>query len=160
MLNPQPPADLMSATTTSPLQFVMADWPLESSYPSSSSSASAPSSLPSGQQRCGRCSFTAPITAFPMRRTGVGHLKSCTSCISKQVVKKARKDNKEPPPASLPTISFDAYLAQVESHKDRTFDFDAFVELPEGMFGEQEHLYSRTNKMRDRIAEVSEFHWK
>lgn len=97
-----------------------------------------------------------------MRRTGVGRVKSCEKCISKKVISKAQKDNKEPPAivASVPTMSLDAYLALVESQKNEKFEWDSFVEIPEGMFTEGEHMFTRTNKLRDRLAEVTEFHWK
>jgi hypothetical protein len=99
-----------------------------------------------------------------MRRTGVGYLKSCTTCLSKQAIKNAEKANKDPPTAAsltVPTMSLDEYLLLVRCNKDHTFELDAFVEIPMGMFHQDgEHLYSRTNRLRDRLAEVSEYHWK
>lgn len=98
-----------------------------------------------------------------MRRTGVGYLKSCASCVSKHVVRKAHKANKEPPPALLhtvPTMVLDAFITLVQLNRDQVFDFDAFVELPAGTFNTGDHLYTRSNKLRDRIADVTLFHWK
>lgn len=83
--------------------------------------------------------------------------------MAKQIVRKAQKDNKELPLASLqqvPTMSLDAYLILVKDHKDQKFEFDAFVEIPGGTFEMGEHMFTRTNKLRDRLAEVTEFHWK
>ncbi|KAF7982770.1 hypothetical protein HWV62_26678 [Athelia sp. TMB] len=97
-----------------------------------------------------------------MRRTGVGYLKSCANCVSKHVVRKAHKANKEPPPALLhtvPTMALDAMINLIQSHRDKVFDFDAFVDLPEGHFLAGDHLYTRSNKLRDQIAEVTLFHW-
>ena len=97
-----------------------------------------------------------------MRRTGVGHVKSCEKCVSKKIISKAQKDDKKLPTvvASVPTMTFDAYLALVESRKTEKFEWDSFVEIPGWMFAEGEHMFTRTNKLRDRLAEVTEFHWK
>jgi hypothetical protein len=58
-------------------------------------------------------------------------------------------------------MSLSEYLSLVRCNKDQTFEFDAFVEIPGGMFQESgEHLYSRTNRLSDQLAEVSEYHWK
>ena len=136
---------------------------LPSSPQSSTTRITSPlTNPPPGVQRCSQCSYTGPASSFPMRRTGVGHLKSCERCVSKKIISKAQKDNKDLPNvvASVPTMSFDAYLALVESRKTERFEWDSFVEIPEGTFGEGEHMFTRTNKLRDRLAEVTEFHWK
>jgi hypothetical protein len=136
-----------------------------SSEPSASSGAQIPPSNPADDvQRCSRCSYTGVISSFPMTHTGAGYLKSCASCTSKQVIRKARNANKETPHAftlTVPTMSLDEYLMSVRCNKDRAFELDAFVEIPKGMFHQDgEHLYSRTNRLRDRLAEASQYHWK
>ena len=62
---------------------------------------------------------------------------------------------------TVPTMGLDEYLSLVQRNRDQTFELDAFVEIPEGTFHQDgEHLYSRTNRLRDRLAEVSQYHWK
>jgi len=57
-------------------------------------------------------------------------------------------------------ISLDDFLKLVEINKNRPFDFDTMVNLPPGMFVAGEHLYNRTNRIRDFLAEASDYHWK
>jgi hypothetical protein len=57
-------------------------------------------------------------------------------------------------------ISLDDFLKLVEINKNRPFDFDTMVNLPPGMFAAGEHLYNRTNRIRDFLAEASDYHWK
>src|ERR1700722_11216216 len=121
---------------------------LEPSISSSSNAAGSEfqrlsSRTPDGLQKCSRCTYTGVASSFPRRRAGVGYLKSCASCISKQGIKKAQKANKELSSFSLtvPTMSLDEYLSSVQCNKDRAFELDAFVEIPEGMFRQDgEHL--------------------
>jgi hypothetical protein len=159
---------IVSTSTDTTSGYLVSSWALDSSTPPSKRASrtrrvSSPTPV-NGLQRCSRCSYTGVASSFPMRRTGAGYLKSCASCISKQVMKKAEKADKVLPSVcslTVPTMSLDQYLSLVRSNKDQTFEFDAFVEIPEGIFHQDgEHLYSRTNKLRDRLAEVSEYHWK
>ena len=157
-----------SASTNTSGCLAPVSWALEPSTSSSRSTARpqrASSPIPgNGLQRCSRCSYTGIASSFPMRRTGAGYLKSCASCISKQGSRKGGKGNKDSSTSfslTVPTMTLDEYLSSVRCNKDQTFELDAFVEIPEGMFHQDgEHLYSRTNKLRDRLAEVSQYHWK
>lgn len=63
--------------------------------------------------------------------------------------------------APPPTMTLDAYLDQLRYTRDSAFVKDAYVQLPEGTFGaEEQHLFARSNKVRDYIADASMYHWK
>ncbi|EIW75528.1 hypothetical protein CONPUDRAFT_85321, partial [Coniophora puteana RWD-64-598 SS2] len=51
------------------------------------------------------------------------------------------------------------FLALIAASSAAPFAFDTMVALPSGLFAAGEHLYSRTNRIRDLIAEASEYHW-
>lgn len=34
-------------------------------------------------QKCSRCSYTGPISSFPLKKNGTGNLKTCEACTSK-----------------------------------------------------------------------------
>lgn len=57
-------------------------------------------------------------------------------------------------------MSFDDFLNLVTLNKTRPFDFDTMVSLPPGFFVAGEHLYNRSNRIRDFLAEASDYHWK
>ncbi|KAI6150454.1 hypothetical protein BKA82DRAFT_993250 [Pisolithus tinctorius] len=114
-------------------------------------------------QKCTRCPYTGPITAFPPRRTGGGHLKVCAACMDKQNARKvasemvAEASNRGQ--IATAAISLDDFLKLVSLNKDRPFDFDTMVNVPPGMFLAGEHLYNRSNRIRDYLAEASDYHW-
>ncbi|KAH7926595.1 hypothetical protein BV22DRAFT_1032734 [Leucogyrophana mollusca] len=56
-------------------------------------------------------------------------------------------------------MSLDDFLKLVTFNKSRPFDFDTMVSLPPGMFANGEHLYNRTNRVRDFLADASDYHW-
>ncbi|KAI9456598.1 hypothetical protein HD554DRAFT_2144825 [Boletus coccyginus] len=57
-------------------------------------------------------------------------------------------------------MSFDDFLSLVTLNKTRPFDFDTMVSVPPGFFVAGEHLYNRSNRIRDFLAEASDYHWK
>lgn len=103
-----------------------------------------------------------PVDSYPPRRTGTGHLKVCIGCMDKQVARKsaATVDSSGCGQIATAAMSLDDFLKLVTLNKGRPFDFDTMVNLPPGMFAAGEHLYNRTNKIRDFLAEASEYHWK
>ncbi|KAG6329134.1 hypothetical protein ID866_9954 [Astraeus odoratus] len=56
-------------------------------------------------------------------------------------------------------MSLDDFLKLVSLNKNRPFDFDTMVNVPPGMFVAGEHLYNRSNRIRDYLAEASDYHW-
>ncbi|KAI5981525.1 hypothetical protein EDD15DRAFT_2203875 [Pisolithus albus] len=114
-------------------------------------------------QKCTRCTYTGPITVFPPRRTGGGHLKVCTACMDKQNARKvasemvAEASNRGQ--IATAAMSLDDFLKLVSLNKGRPFDFDTMVNVPPGMFLAGEHLYNRSNRIRDYLAEASDYHW-
>jgi hypothetical protein len=113
-------------------------------------------------QKCTRCTYMGPVDSFPPRRTGTGHLKVCSNCMDKQATRKSVTSAESSGCGQIATaaISLDDFLKLVEINKNRPFDFDTMVNLPPGMFASGEHLYNRTNRIRDFLAEASDYHWK
>ena len=115
-------------------------------------------------QKCTRCPFTGPITSFPTRRAGPGHLKVCTACMDKQNARKvasemvAEASNRGQ--IATAAMSLEDFLKLVALNKTRPFDFDTMINIPPGMFVAGEHLYNRSNRIRDYLAEASDYHWK
>lgn len=115
-------------------------------------------------QKCTRCAYAGPITSFPPRRTGAGHLKVCTACMDKQNARKvaseivAEASNRGQ--IATAAMSLEDFLKLVALNKTRPFDFDTMVNVPPGMFVAGEHLYNRSNRIRDFLAEASDYHWK
>jgi hypothetical protein len=120
------------------------------------------SNSPTVLQKCTRCAYMGPVESYPPRRTGTGHLKVCIGCMDKQVARKsaATVDSSGCGQIATAAMSLDDFLKLVTLNKGRPFDFDTMVNLPAGMFAAGEHLYNRTNKIRDFLAEASEYHWK
>ncbi|KAH7890522.1 hypothetical protein F5I97DRAFT_1836120 [Phlebopus sp. FC_14] len=115
-------------------------------------------------QKCTRCPYTGPIDSFPPRRTGGGHLKVCIACMDKQNARKMASELVADGSGSRSQIataamSFDDFLKLVTLNKTRPFDFDTMVSVPPGMFVAGEHLYNRSNRIRDFLAEASDYHW-
>ncbi|KAL4079931.1 hypothetical protein V8B97DRAFT_1864315 [Scleroderma yunnanense] len=114
-------------------------------------------------QKCTRCPYTGPISSFPPRRAGAGHLKVCTACMDKQNARKvasemvAEASNRGQ--IATAAMSLEDFLKLVALNKTRPFDFDTMVNVPPGMFVAGEHLYNRSNRIRDYLAEASDYHW-
>lgn len=119
------------------------------------------STSPAVLQKCTRCAYMGPVDSYPPRRTGTGHLKVCIGCMDKQVARKSAStvDSSGCGQIATAAMSLDDFLKLVTLNKGRPFDFDTMVNLPPGMFAAGEHLYNRTNKIRDFLAEASEYHW-
>lgn len=114
-------------------------------------------------QKCTRCAYTGPITSFPPRRGGAGHLKVCTACMDKQNARKvasemvAEASNRGQ--IATAAMTLEDFLKLVALNKTRPFDFDTMINVPPGMFVAGEHLYNRSNRIRDYLAEASDYHW-
>ena len=136
-----------------------------SSSPSSSHTFNIPTdceqTLP---QKCTRCPYSGPIHTFPPRRTGGGHLKVCTACMEKQNARKVASEMVAETSGrgqiATAAMSFDDFLNLVTLNKTCPFDFDTMVSVPPGFFVAGEHLYNRSNRIRDFLAEASDYHWK
>ncbi|KAG8221483.1 hypothetical protein J3R82DRAFT_1696 [Butyriboletus roseoflavus] len=114
-------------------------------------------------QKCTRCPYSGPIHTFPPRRTGGGHLKVCTACMEKQNARKVASEMAAETSGrgqiATAAMSFDDFLNLVTLNKNRPFDFDTMVSVPPGLFVAGEHLYNRSNRIRDFLAEASDYHW-
>ncbi|KAN0082515.1 hypothetical protein V8E55_008310 [Tylopilus felleus] len=114
-------------------------------------------------QKCTRCPYTGPTHTFPPRRTGGGHLKVCTACMEKQNTRKVASEMAAETSGrgqiATAAMSFDDFLNLVTLNKTRPFDFDTMVSIPPGFFVVGEHLYNRSNRIRDFLAEASDYHW-
>ncbi|KAF8444023.1 hypothetical protein L210DRAFT_948412 [Boletus edulis BED1] len=114
-------------------------------------------------QKCTRCPYAGPTHTFPPRRTGGGHLKVCTACMEKQNTRKVASEMAAETSGrgqiATAAMSFDDFLNLVTLNKIRPFDFDTMVSLPPGFFVAGEHLYNRSNRIRDFLAEASDYHW-
>jgi hypothetical protein len=115
-------------------------------------------------QKCTRCPYSGPTHTFPPRRTGSGHLKVCTTCMEKQNTRKVASEMAAETSGrgqiATAAMSFDDFLGLVTLNKIGPFDFDTMVSVPPGFFVAGEHLYNRSNRIRDFLAEASEYHWK
>ncbi|KAF8838180.1 hypothetical protein BDN67DRAFT_971936 [Paxillus ammoniavirescens] len=114
-------------------------------------------------QKCTRCPYTAPVDSFPARRSGGGYLKVCTSCMEKQNARKAASEMAAESSGrgqiATAAMTLDDFLKLVTLNKTRPFDFDTMVSIPSGFFVAGEHLYNRSNRIRDFLAEASDYHW-
>ncbi|KAH7912900.1 hypothetical protein BJ138DRAFT_1147232 [Hygrophoropsis aurantiaca] len=121
------------------------------------------SNPPTIVQKCTRCTYSGSIDTFPPRRNGAGQLKVCGTCMEKQAAKKAAMEasgeNASRGQVATAAMNLDDFLKLVTFNKGRPFDFDTMVSLPSGMFAADEHLYNRTNRVRDFLAEASDYHW-
>ncbi|KIK98635.1 hypothetical protein PAXRUDRAFT_823680 [Paxillus rubicundulus Ve08.2h10] len=114
-------------------------------------------------QKCTRCPYAAPVDSFPARRSGGGYLKVCTSCMEKQTARKAASEMAAESSGrgqiATAAMTLDDFLQLVTLNKTRPFDFDTMVSIPSGFFVAGEHLYNRSNRIRDFLAEASDYHW-
>ncbi|KAH0828727.1 hypothetical protein J3R83DRAFT_3138 [Lanmaoa asiatica] len=92
-----------------------------------------------------------------------GHLKVCTPCMEKQNARKVASEMAAETSGrgqiATAAMSFDDFLNLVTLNKTRPFDFDTMVSVPPGFFVAGEHLYNRSNRIRDFLAEASDYHW-
>ncbi|KAF9223110.1 hypothetical protein BS17DRAFT_809011 [Gyrodon lividus] len=114
-------------------------------------------------QKCTRCSYTGSVDNFPPRRSGGGYLKVCASCMEKQTARKAASEMAAESSGrgqiATAAMTLDDFLKLVTLNKTRPFDFDTMVSVPLGFFVTGEHLYNRSNRIRDFLAEASDYHW-
>ncbi|KAF9235488.1 hypothetical protein BU15DRAFT_77977 [Melanogaster broomeanus] len=114
-------------------------------------------------QKCTRCPYTGPVDSFPPRRSGGGQLKVCANCMEKQNARKAASEMAAESSGrgqiATAAMTLDDFLKLLTLNKSRPFDFDTMVSVPLGFFIAGEHLYNRSNRIRDFLADASDYHW-
>ena len=127
----------------------------------------------SDTQKCSSCTYKGRRDTFPLRKDASGLTSMCFKCTAKRMSVKKDKENMNP---SKPTrkaagsgpdlagISLNDCIQLLLQNKDKSFDLDALVQLPDTFFEGKVSKGDKVNKwvncVCDTLAEASEYHWK
>jgi hypothetical protein len=127
-----------------------------------------------------RCAYKGDINTFPLKKGGGGHTKTCSTCTDDRATKRSGKENQKPPEAEQSssrraprlaathlqpsTISLQECLELVSNNRNNPFELDAFVTVSPDVWNasgnETQTVHARANRLRDLLAEASDYHWK
>jgi hypothetical protein len=128
-------------------------------------------------QQCSSCAYKGDEDTFPPKKYGIGYTRTCLRCTTNKALKRVAKgkekenidpsvarDNATRKPTTTPglqpsILSLEDCLKLLAISKDSPFELDAFVTIPEGMF-EGKDMHGFSNRLRDQLAEASDYRWK
>lgn len=105
--------------------------------------------------KCSQCAFTAPVSSFPLRLNGTGHVRTCA--------KHTRPKRAIPKPSvtTLETVSWETLLDEVREQRSGEIAIDRFVKIDAthpGACGET--LLVRSNTIMESVKHAAGYRFK
>ncbi|KAF9516128.1 hypothetical protein BS47DRAFT_704909 [Hydnum rufescens UP504] len=101
--------------------------------------------------KCSQCTYLGPVSSFPLRLNGNGHVKTCSKHTKPRRVD-SKTGHSPTPSANVTTVSWTTLLEEIHLQAQGQVDLDRFIEFDEnhpGVTGDT--LLIRANTVMDRI---------
>lgn len=106
--------------------------------------------------KCSQCNYSGPVSSFPLRLNGTGHVRTCA-----KHTRPRRNDSAQPSLTTLNSISWDELLEEIRSQADGQIQVDRFVSLDSNHGGAcGETLLIRANTIMDGVKRAAGYRFK
>lgn len=106
--------------------------------------------------KCSQCHYSGPVSSFPLRLNGTGHVRTCG-----KHTRPKRHDSGQSNLTTLDTISWDELLEEIRSQADGQIQVDRFVSLDPNHGGAcGETLLIRANTIMDGVKHAASYRFK